>query len=97
MHLHRRAYRWRIRPAVAVPAFLIVAAWAGAAAGPLAPLDRRMEGFVARHRVPGAALAVTRSGRLAYARGRSTPSLSTWDRMAPMPTLEASTVRMNSN
>jgi N-acyl-D-amino-acid deacylase len=28
-----------------------------------------MEGFVARHRVPGAALAVTRSGRLAYARG----------------------------
>jgi N-acyl-D-amino-acid deacylase len=39
-------------------------------AGPgLASFDRLMTAFVALHEVPGAALAVTRGGRLVYARG----------------------------
>lgn len=37
--------------------------------GRLAPLDRLMTTFLADHEVPGAALAVTRDGRLVYARG----------------------------
>lgn len=35
----------------------------------LAPFDRLMSSFVTEHQVPGAALAVTRQGRLVYARG----------------------------
>ena len=35
----------------------------------LAPLDRLMTGFVSRHKLPGASLAVVRHGRLVYARG----------------------------
>ena len=33
------------------------------------PLDEMMRGFIARHRVPGAALAVARDGELVYSRG----------------------------
>jgi N-acyl-D-amino-acid deacylase len=35
----------------------------------LEPFDRLMTSFMAQHKVPGGALAVTRSGRLVYARG----------------------------
>lgn len=35
----------------------------------LEPFDRMMEGFVREHRVPGASLAVSRDGKLVYARG----------------------------
>mgnify|MGYP003331926368 FL=1 len=35
----------------------------------LESLDRLMTGFVARYKLPGASLAVTRNGRLVYARG----------------------------
>ena len=35
----------------------------------LAALDRLMTGFIERHKLPGASLAVARHGRLVYARG----------------------------
>jgi N-acyl-D-amino-acid deacylase len=35
----------------------------------LAPLDEMMEKFIAEHQVPGAALAVTKDGKLVYTRG----------------------------
>lgn len=35
----------------------------------LAPFDRLMTGFLAEHKVPGAALAVTRRGKVIYSRG----------------------------
>ena len=35
----------------------------------LGSLDRLMTGFVSRHKLPGASLAVTRNGQLVYARG----------------------------
>jgi CubicO group peptidase (beta-lactamase class C family) len=35
----------------------------------LAPFDRLMTSFLAEHKVPGAALAVTKAGKLVYARG----------------------------
>src|SRR4051794_40534569 len=41
----------------------------GAADPELAPFDALMKSFLTRHGVPGAALAVTRGGRLVYARG----------------------------
>lgn len=41
----------------------------GEANDDLAPFDRLMTKFVGQHRVPGAALAVTRQGKLVYARG----------------------------
>src|SRR4051812_36316714 len=41
----------------------------GAADPNLAPFDKLMTGFVAEHAIPGASLAVTRNGRLVYARG----------------------------
>jgi len=45
------------------------AAVTGKAIPALRPFDELMASFVAEHRVPGAALAVTRNGRLVYARG----------------------------
>src|SRR5262249_9005879 len=41
----------------------------GKAHADLASFDRLMESFVEQHKVPGAALAVARHGRLIYARG----------------------------
>jgi N-acyl-D-amino-acid deacylase len=41
----------------------------GAAHQDLAPFDQLMQGFVLKHKVPGAALAVSKDGRLVYARG----------------------------
>ena len=41
----------------------------GTAQENLRPLDRMMLGFVKEHNVPGASLAVTKDGRLVYARG----------------------------
>lgn len=41
----------------------------GAASPDLEPFDRLMTSFIQDHQVPGAALAVTRNGRLVYARG----------------------------
>jgi N-acyl-D-amino-acid deacylase len=41
----------------------------GVAHDDLAPLDRMMTAFVRDHKVPGASLAVTRAGKLVYARG----------------------------
>jgi N-acyl-D-amino-acid deacylase len=35
----------------------------------LAPFDKLLAGFVAEHKLPGAAVAVTRGGKLVYARG----------------------------
>ncbi len=41
----------------------------GAAAPQLAPFDKLLTAFLAEHKVPGAALAVTRNGKLVHARG----------------------------
>lgn len=41
----------------------------GAADPRLAPFDRLMTAFLAEHKVPGAALAITRSGKFVHARG----------------------------
>jgi N-acyl-D-amino-acid deacylase len=49
----------------------------------LASFDRLMREFVARHRVPGAALAVTRHGRLVYARGFGFADLDTAEPVRP--------------
>ena len=49
----------------------------------LAPFDRMMRAFVADNRVPGAALAVTRHGRLVYARGFGYASLETAEPVRP--------------
>ena len=49
----------------------------------LASFDRLMRQFLARHRVPGAALAVTRHGRLVYARGFGYASLASGEAVRP--------------
>lgn len=49
----------------------------------LESFDRLMRGFVARNRVPGAALAVTRNGRLVYARGFGFADLETAEPVRP--------------
>ncbi|QJW97584.1 serine hydrolase domain-containing protein [Frigoriglobus tundricola] len=41
----------------------------GAADPNLAPFDKLFHGFLAEHKVPGAGVAVTRNGKLVYARG----------------------------
>lgn len=48
----------------------------------LAPFDRLMTSFVEEHDVPGAALAVTRNGRLVYARGFGHADLGTKETVA---------------
>ncbi|HEX4608897.1 MAG TPA: serine hydrolase domain-containing protein [Urbifossiella sp.] len=48
----------------------------------LAPFDRLMTSFLADHAAPGGALAVTRGGRLVYARGFGYADL---DRKTPVP------------
>lgn len=54
-------------------AFLVSALAASAfparGADDLAPFDKLFDGFLETHRVPGAAVAVTRGGKLVYARG----------------------------
>src|SRR5256885_1054924 len=41
----------------------------GAAHDDLTPFDRLMTSFVGKHKIPGASLAVSREGKLIYARG----------------------------
>ncbi|MBO49625.1 MAG: hypothetical protein CMJ69_02455 [Planctomycetaceae bacterium] len=57
----------------------------------LEPLDRLMTDFVSRHQLPGASLAVTRNGRLVYARG-----FGLADRQSGDPVLPTSRFRIAS-
>jgi N-acyl-D-amino-acid deacylase len=57
----------------------------------LEPLDRLMTGFLSRHKLPGASLAVTRNGRLVYARG-----FGLADRQSGDPVLPTSRFRIAS-
>ena len=57
----------------------------------LEPLDRVMTDFVSRHQLPGASLAVTRNGRLVYARG-----FGLADRQSGDPVLPTSRFRIAS-
>jgi N-acyl-D-amino-acid deacylase len=58
-------------------------AMTGPARPELAPLDRLMIDFMKDHRVPGAALAVTRAGRLVYARGFGLADRERGEKVAP--------------
>ncbi len=65
----RRAFFAAAGAALTRPAFADDAPATGRADPALAPFDRLMTSFLADHAVPGGALAVTRGGRLVYARG----------------------------
>ncbi|MBN9521715.1 beta-lactamase family protein [bacterium] len=79
-----RAFLAAAGTALARPAFAddAPAPVTGRADPALAPLDRLMTSFLADHAVPGGALAVSRRGRLVYARGFGFADL---DRKTPVP------------
>ena len=65
--MHNEISRRQFVAAVAATAF--GAAFAEGSETPLKPLDDLMTGFLEKHKLPGASLAVGRGGRVLYARG----------------------------
>src|SRR5262249_18648993 len=64
----------------------------GRAVPGLASFDRMMHTFLKKHKVPGAALAVSKDGRLVYARGFGHADVEAKDPVRPNPLMRVASV-----